>query len=130
MKATYNHSRQIGKGVTRIGAQKSSDEQERIYRIDKFKVPDSARREFVERVRKINEFLGTLRGFVQNYVFEQSGGQGESNFVTITVWDSMESVELARKAAAIKFKEIGYNPQEFLARLQIRADQAIYREIT
>lgn len=63
-------------------------------------------------------------------MFEQSGGQGESNFVTITVWDSMESVELARKAAAIKFKEIGYNPHEFLARLQIRTDQEIYREIT
>ena len=113
-----------------MSTQKSPDEQGQIYRIDKFIVPDSARKEFVERVHEIFAFLKTLSGCVQNHVFEQSGGQGEFNFVTITIWDSMESVEAARKAAAIKYKEIGYKPEEFLARLQIRADQAIYREVT
>jgi heme-degrading monooxygenase HmoA len=106
-----------------------SDKQQRIYRIDKFKGPSSARGEFIDRVHKSHEFLRTLPGFIQDYVLEQIGGPGEFNLITIVIWNSMESIEAARKAVTTKYEEIGFNPQEMYSRLGIKADLANYQEI-
>jgi heme-degrading monooxygenase HmoA len=107
----------------------SSDESRRIYRIDKFNVPNSARKEFIDKVHRTHEFLRTLSGFVQDSVLEQTSGPGEFNFVTIVIWDSTESIEAARKAVMAKYEEIGFNPQEMFARLGIKADLANYQQI-
>ena len=110
-------------------SQSATDELRRIYRIDKFKVPSSARKEFIDRVHSTHELLRTLPGFVQDYALEQTGGAGEFNFITIVIWDSMKSLEAAREAVKAKYKEIGFNPQEMIARLGIKADLANYQEI-
>jgi heme-degrading monooxygenase HmoA len=106
-----------------------SDKQQRIYRIDKFKGPSSARGEFIDRVHKSHEFLRTLPGFIQDYVLEQIGGPGEFKLITIVIWNSMESIEAARKAVTTKYEETGFNPQEMYSRLGIKADLANYQEI-
>jgi heme-degrading monooxygenase HmoA len=100
-----------------------------IYRVDKFVVPDDARDEFMDRVRGIHAFLRTLPGFVQDSLLEQTGGPGEFNIVTIAVWDGAESFENAREAAAARYRETGFDPQETIARLGIRADLATYKQI-
>lgn len=107
----------------------SSNETQRIYRIDKFNVPGSARQEFVDRVNNIHEFLRTLPGFIQDSVLEQTGGPGEFNFITIVIWEGMEAIEAARKAVTARYEEIGFNPQELIARLGIKADLATYQQI-
>ena len=112
-----------------MSTHESANELRRIYRIDKFKVPSSARKEFIDRVHKSHEFLRTLPGFIQDYVLEQTGGPGEFNFVTIVIWNSMESIEAAREAVKAKYEEIGFNPQEMFAKLGIKADLANYQEI-
>ena len=105
------------------------NKQERIYRIDKFKGPSSAREEFIDRVHKSHEFLRTLPVFIQDYVLEQIGGPGEFKLITIVIWNSMESIEAARKAVMTKYEETGFNPQEMYSRLGIKADLANYQEI-
>lgn len=100
-----------------------------IYRIDKFAVPDSARREFIENVRGTHEFLRTLPGFIQDSVFEKTGGPGEFNFVTIAVWHSAEAIEAAKEAMISRHEEIGFSPHEMFARLGIKADLVNYRQI-
>jgi heme-degrading monooxygenase HmoA len=112
-----------------MSTHESPNEQRRIYRIDRFKVPSSAREEFIDRVHKSHEFLRTLPGFIQDYVLEQIGGPDEFNFVTIVIWNSMESLEAARKVVTTKYEEIGFDPQEMFARLGIKADLANYQEI-
>jgi hypothetical protein len=107
----------------------STNETRQIYRIDKFKVPGSARQEFMDRVHSTHEFLRTLPDFVQDSVLEQTGGPGEFNIVTIAIWDSPESIKAAGKAVTTKYEEIGFNPQEMLARLGIKADLANYRQL-
>jgi heme-degrading monooxygenase HmoA len=102
----------------------SSGESRRIYRIDKYNVPSSARKEFIDKVHITHELLRTLPGFIQDNVLEQIGGQGEFNFVTIVIWDSTESIEAARKAAMAKSEEIRFDPKEMLVRLGIKADLA------
>ncbi|MDQ3718989.1 MAG: antibiotic biosynthesis monooxygenase [Thermoproteota archaeon] len=107
----------------------ATDEPRRVYRIDKFKVPSSARKEFIDRVHQSHEFLRTLSGFVQDFALEQTDGPSEFNFITIVIWNSMKSLETARDAAMAKYKEIGFNPQEMFAKLEIKADLANYQEI-
>jgi heme-degrading monooxygenase HmoA len=100
-----------------------------IYRVDKFAVPDHARAELIERIRRTHELLRTLPGFVQDAVLEQTGGPGEFNFVTIAVWDSEESFEHARATLMARYEATGFSPQEFIARAGIQADLATYRQI-
>lgn len=65
----------------------SLNRSERIYRVD-FVVPDHAREEFINRVRRTHELLRTQPGFLQDFVLEQSSGPGEFNFVTVVEWES------------------------------------------
>jgi heme-degrading monooxygenase HmoA len=102
---------------------------ERVYRVDKFVVPDHAREEFVGRVRETHSLLRTLPGFLQDFVLEQSSGPGEFNFVTVAEWDSVESMENAKAAVMAMRKETKFDPQEMFARLGIRADMANYRRV-
>lgn len=106
----------------------SSRSPQHLYRIDKFRVPPAAREEFLEFVQDIQSFLGSLAGFVRDAIFEQASGPGTFNFVTLVEWESAEAVEGAKKAVEARFKENGFNPQEFRARLEIEADVAIYQE--
>jgi heme-degrading monooxygenase HmoA len=106
-----------------------SNASERIYRVDKFIVPDHAREEFMRRVRDTHELLRTLPGFLQDFVLEQSSGPGEFNFVTSVEWDGVESVENAKAFAMAMQKEMNFNPQEMWARLEIKTDLANYRQI-
>jgi heme-degrading monooxygenase HmoA len=101
----------------------------RIYRVDKFSVPSSARKEFINRVHRNHEFLRTLPGFIQDNILEQVGGPGQFNFVTIVVWDSEESIEAARNAVTANYEKIGFNPREMFANLGIKADLANYKQI-
>ena len=105
----------------------SGQHQQHVYRIDKFKVPPSAREDFFAGVRESQGFLSTLPGFVGDSIFEQMRGPGAFNFVTVVEWESAEAVEGAQKSVAAKYESIGFNPQERRARLGIEADVAIYR---
>lgn len=41
----------------------SSRDVQRVYRVDKFRVPEAARNEFLERVLSIHEFLRAQPGY-------------------------------------------------------------------
>jgi Antibiotic biosynthesis monooxygenase len=97
-----------------------------LFRIDKFKVPQPARDEFLSRAREVQGFLATQPGFVRDAIFEQSSGSDTFNFVTMVEWEGEEAIEGAGRAVAAKFLASGYNPQEFRTRLGIEADIAIY----
>ena len=101
----------------------------RIYRVDKFIVPERAREEFMSKVRNTHELLRTLPGFRQDFVLEQSAGPGEFNFVTIVEWENGEAIEHARAVVMARQKEMNFNPPEMFARLGIKADLGNYRQI-
>ena len=105
-----------------------SNKSGRIYRVDKFFVPDAAREEFIGRVRTTHEALRTVPGFLQDFVLEQASGPSEFNFITIVEWAGSESVETAKATVAARHKEMNFNVQEFLVRLGIKADIGTYRD--
>lgn len=102
---------------------------EQVYRIDKFKVPEPARAEFIQKIRIPREFIRIQPGFIEEFVFEQTGGPGEFNFVTVAVWESASALDTARQAAAAKYREIGFKPAELFDRLGIEADLANYSQL-
>jgi hypothetical protein len=102
---------------------------ERIYRVDKFVVPSSAREEFLDRVRRTHAFLKAQAGFVQDFVLEQFSGPGEFNMITTVEWASQEAFEDASVVVSARYREMNFNPQETLARLGIKADLANYKRL-
>jgi len=107
----------------------SQQHPDRLYRIDKFKVPAPARAEFLEKVQLTHELLRTLPGFIQDLVVEQCDGPGQFNFVTLVVWENRAALEAAKPVVLAKHRAIGFNPGETFERLHIVADVATYSQI-
>jgi heme-degrading monooxygenase HmoA len=86
----------------------------RVYRVDKFVVPTSAREEFLDRVRRTHAFLKAQPGFVQDFVLEQFSGPGEFNIVTTVEWASREAFEGASAVISARYREMNFNPRKHL----------------
>jgi heme-degrading monooxygenase HmoA len=102
---------------------------DRIYRVDKFIVPNAAREEFLDKAHQTHALLKTQPGFLQDFVLEQASGPGEFNFVTVVEWASQEAVEHARTAVQALHREMNFNAQELFARTGIKADLANYKRL-
>lgn len=97
--------------------------------IDRFIVPDNSKEEFLRRMKINREFIKTLSGFVKDTVYQQTGRNGESNFVTIVVWKNEKALENAKREVAAKYKKQNFDMPVFLERLNIKIERAIYREL-
>lgn len=100
-----------------------------FYRVDRFTVPEQALEEFLGRVRQTHELLRAQPGFLQDLLLEQSFVPGERNVMTIVEWESEEAIAAAKASVQAMHREAGFNPQELIARLGIRAEIASYRHI-
>jgi hypothetical protein len=100
-----------------------------VFRVDKFVVPANARGEILAKVRLTHELLRQQQGFVQDYLLEQSSGPGEFNLVTIVEWQSQAAVDKVVPIIKAAHARIGFDPQETIARLGVKADIANYRRI-
>ena len=90
-------------------------------------MPEKSRSEFSANVRRSAEFLRTLSGYVEGFVYEKTEGDSPYNFVTTAVWENEEAFENARKSAATHLQQVGFNPQEIVKRLEVEMKRAIYR---
>jgi heme-degrading monooxygenase HmoA len=107
-----------------LGAQKESSMQKVL--IDQFVVPEESQAPFLEAARKSQNFVKTLPGFVEGFLYEKRDGKSRFNFVTTAVWESEEAFENAKKAATAEFKRLGLNPRETMERLEIERGRAVY----
>jgi heme-degrading monooxygenase HmoA len=110
-------------------AQNTASIDSRVYRVDKFRVPDYARQEFVERVQSTHETLRTQPGFRQDWVLEQHSGPGEFNIVTIVEWENVEAIPNARVAVQALHQRMNFDPHAMYTRLGITADLGYYERI-
>ncbi|MBB6408048.1 antibiotic biosynthesis monooxygenase [Mesorhizobium sangaii] len=100
-----------------------------VFRVDKFVVPAAAREEILSKVRATHEVLRRQDGFVQDFLLEQFSGPGEFNLVTIVEWESQAAVDRVVPIVKAEHARAGFNPQETIARLGVRADIANYQRI-
>lgn len=100
-----------------------------VYRVDKFAVPEAGREEFLGRVRATHELLCRQPGFVRDLVLENRSGPGSIDFVTLVEWESEAVIAPVTEAVARLHREIGFDRQEMLTRLGIRAEIGTYRAV-
>lgn len=99
----------------------------RIFRVDQFIVPRTARAEFLQRVRETHEILRRQPGFIRDALLEQISGPGRFNIVTVAEWQHQAAVDAARVAVETARAATGFSPQEAMERLGIESHMANYR---
>lgn len=100
-----------------------------IYRVDRFLVPESARTEFLSRVKLTHDLLRTLPGFRQDIIMEKRADGGALTVMTLVEWESLQAIEKARAAVAALHAEVGFDAQATMARLGITAELGSYTPV-
>ncbi|MET0355801.1 MAG: antibiotic biosynthesis monooxygenase [Cellvibrio sp.] len=101
----------------------------KVYRLDKFIVPHNSRQEFLAKVNEIHTVLRSQAGFVQDFLLEQPLNDEAFNLVTLIEWEDASYIDAARSAVMTLHKNSGFNPQDAMARLGIKADMGTYKSI-
>ena len=94
--------------------------------VDTFVLPEESKAAFLVETRRIQNFLKTLPGFVEGYVYEKAEGDNRINILTTAVWESESAYENARRAATTEFQRLGMSPQEIMKKLKVEAGRAVY----
>jgi heme-degrading monooxygenase HmoA len=102
----------------------------KVYRLDKFVVPNEARNEFLEKINEIHSLLRVQPGFIRDYLLEQSLGEHNFNLVTFIEWEGSSFIESAKLAVMELNKSKSFNAQEMMARLGIKGEIGTYKSIT
>ena len=97
-----------------------------IVLIDTFTVPPEAKNEFREAAVRAQDFIKTLAGYVEGYIYEQTDGESQSNFLTTAVWKDEQAFEDAKKAVLDEYQKRGYDPKETRQRLGIEQTRSTY----
>jgi len=101
----------------------------RTYRLDKFVVPNSARQEFLSKVKEIHAVLRRQPGFKQDLLLEQPQNEEAFNLVTLIEWEDVKYVAGAREVVMALHKSTGFEPKETMSRLGIKAEMGTYKSI-
>lgn len=94
--------------------------------IDTFMVPAEVKAVFLEQARQANQFIRTLPGFVEGFVYEQTGSDSPYAVVTVAVWRDQDAFEQAKQAVAAENQRLGINRQATLAALNIQMTRSTY----
>lgn len=102
---------------------------QRIYRLDRFVVPNTAREEFLARVKATHQILNEQPGFIQDFLLEQPVDENTFALATLVEWENASFIENARAVVKEMHQKTGFNAQETIARLGIKAELGTYQRI-
>jgi heme-degrading monooxygenase HmoA len=106
-----------------------SNSSQRVYRLDRFIVPHVAREEFLARVKATHQVLNEQPGFIQDFLLEQPLDENTFALATVVEWENASFIEGARAVVKEMHQKIGFNAQETIARLGIKAELGNYQRI-
>lgn len=106
-----------------------SSSSQRMYRLDKFIVPNNAREEFLARVKATHQILNEQPGFIQDFLLEQPVDENTFALATLVEWENSSFIESARAVVKEMHQETGFNAQETIARLGIKAELGNYQRV-
>jgi len=95
--------------------------------IDKFIVPEKSIEEFSKQANYNGDFIKKLPGLIDHEAYKSTDDQGNLTIVTVAVWENDAAFENAKKAVFAEFQRIGFNPPEFVKRLNVGQERGIYR---
>ena len=94
--------------------------------IDKFFVTKTSVEEFTERMNYNRNFIKQQPGLVKTERYDQHDEDNNLIVLTIAVWQTQDHLNNAKSAMQAEFKKIGFDPQEFYKRLNIKMERGIY----
>ena len=97
--------------------------------IDKFFVPKTSVEEFTERMNYNRNFIKQQPGLVKTERYDQHDENNNLIVMTIAVWQTQDHLNKAKSAMQAEFKRIGFDPQEFYKRLNIKTERGIYNSV-
>ncbi|MCF8245681.1 MAG: ester cyclase [Saprospiraceae bacterium] len=97
-----------------------------VYFVDKFFVPKASIDEFTKQVRYNRAFIANLSGYIRGEAFEKPDQEGNLTIMTIAVWENQDKLNEAKQIVQAEFKRIGFNPNEFYQRLNIKMEREQY----
>jgi heme-degrading monooxygenase HmoA len=90
--------------------------------IDKIIVPASNRTDFVTRMKATQQFLHTLPGFISQTTYERTDADGNSVFLTATVWQDKAAIDNAQEALAAEYKRTGFDRAAYNKKMNIKRE--------
>jgi heme-degrading monooxygenase HmoA len=96
--------------------------------IDRFVVPNTAKAEFLERMKINRDFIKTLPGFIEDSAYEEVG-ETESYYVTTAIWRDDDAIQKARAAVTAEYQREGFNPPEFMKKLNIKMERGVFKKL-
>lgn len=102
---------------------------QRMYRLDRFIVPHQAREEFLARVKATHRVLNEQPGFIQDFLLEQPHDEDTFVLATLVEWENAGFIDSARIVVKEMHQKTGFNAQETIARLGIKAEMGSYQRI-
>lgn len=112
-----------------ISSLAASAQEDRVIFIDKFLVPENSKEEFISRMNNNRNFIENLPGFVRDDVYESADEEGNLLIVTIAIWENEYSLNKAKEEVQAEYERIGFNPAEFMERLNIKMERGTYGEL-
>lgn len=100
-----------------------------IFRLDRFRIPESARAEFLHRVRETHRLLRRQPGFVRDLLLESPLPGDYFTLVTMVEWQSAGALESARAVVTARHERDNFNPRALMARLGIEASLGSFTEL-
>jgi len=97
-----------------------------IVLIDTLIVPEESKREFREAAATAHNFVRSLPGYVEGFIYEQIDGETSYNFLTGAVWKNEAAFEAAKKAVLSEYQRTGYDPEAARKRLGIEQTRSTY----
>src|SRR5882724_6776530 len=104
----------------------TSNQDQSVFRIDRFVVPAAAEAEFLAAVTATNTVFEAMDECLQLWVLKQEGSSGSCNYITVAQWVSPAAIPKARAAVAAKHESMNLDPQELFTRLHIEAELGYY----
>jgi len=72
-------------------------------------------------------FIKGLPGFIDDQILvEQSDNKDTLTVMTIAVWENQDKVNAAKISVQNEYKRIGFNPAEFMQKLNIKMERDQY----
>ena len=80
----------------------------------------------MKAARSAQNFIKTLPGLVEGFLYEKKDGGSRYNVATTAVWKDETAFENARQTVAEEYRKRGYDPQETAKRLKIETVRSTY----
>ncbi|HZX57815.1 MAG TPA: antibiotic biosynthesis monooxygenase [Mucilaginibacter sp.] len=97
--------------------------------IDRFRMPQGSKSEFIERMQINRHLISKLPGFIKDDVYESLDDDGNYLCITIAVWANNAAIKNAKELVQAEYQNEGFNMPAMMERLDIRMERGQYRRL-